>query len=103
MIVKPSNKLSLPRALVASMRPQFFAPVLPRLSLIVFRYSQPVLIRSAVRYLNSANHETSALKAGYSVILMAVVVYVGLAVSFPYPLWYLYELIGVVIVIQGRI
>lgn len=57
----------------------FLAPVLPRLSLIVFRYSQPVLISTAVRYLNSPLEEKSSNK-GYSVILMAVVVYLGLAV-----------------------
>ncbi|OIW26584.1 ABC transporter [Coniochaeta ligniaria NRRL 30616] len=78
--VRPSSKLTLPRALVASMRPQFFAPVLPRLSLMVFRYAQPVLIRRAVRYLSSPVNGTSP-RAGYSVILMAVVVYACLALS----------------------
>jgi hypothetical protein len=82
LIVKLSKKLMLPRALVASMRPQFFAPVLPRLSLIVFRYAQPVLIRNAVRYLSSPVERASP-RTGYSVILMAVVVYAGLAVSSP--------------------
>ncbi|KAB5518710.1 ABC transporter [Coniochaeta sp. 2T2.1] len=77
---KPSNKLTLPRTLVASMHPEFFAPVLPRLSLIAFRYAQPVLIRTAIRYLSLSIDEHSQ-RAGYDVILMAVVVYVGLATS----------------------
>ncbi|KAB5542688.1 ABC transporter [Coniochaeta sp. 2T2.1] len=77
---KPSNKLSLPRALVASMRPEFFAPVLPRLYLIAFRYAQPILIRTAVRYLSSSVDEYSP-RPGYDVILMAVMVYVGLATA----------------------
>ena len=64
------------------MRTHFLAPILPRLSLIVFRYSQPVLIRSAVRYLGSEAHQAS-FNAGSSVMMMAVVVYVGLAVGSP--------------------
>lgn len=84
--VKPSNKATLPKVLVASMLPQFLAPILPRLSLIIFRYSQPVLIGTAIRYLSTSPEEKSS-KAGYSVILMAVVVYIGLAVSFLH-LWY---------------
>ncbi|KAH8903310.1 ABC transporter [Coniochaeta sp. PMI_546] len=78
--VRPSNKLTLPKALVSSMRSQFFAPVLPRLCLILFRYAQPVLIRTAVRYLSTPVNETRS-RAGYSVILMAIIVYIGLALS----------------------
>jgi ATP-binding cassette, subfamily C (CFTR/MRP), member 1 len=70
----------LPKVLVASMLPDFLAPILPRLSLIAFRYSQPILISTAVRYLNAPLEEKASNKA-YSVILMAVVVYLGLAVS----------------------
>lgn len=61
------------------MLPDFLAPILPRLSLIIFRYSQPILISTAIRYLNAPLEEKSSNK-GYSVILMAVVVYLGLAV-----------------------
>lgn len=61
------------------MLPDFLAPILPRLSLIAFRYSQPILISTAIRYLNAPLEEKSP-KKGYSVILMAVVVYLGLAV-----------------------
>ena len=63
------------------MRPEFFAPVLPRLSLVAFRYAQPLLIRTAVRYLSLSVDEYSQ-RAGYNVVLMAVVVYIGLAVSY---------------------
>ncbi|KUI63063.1 Canalicular multispecific organic anion transporter 2 [Cytospora mali] len=62
------------------MLPSFLAPILPRLSLIVFRYSQPVLISTAIRYLNTPLGEKSST-SGYSVILMAVIVYLGLAIS----------------------
>lgn len=80
-VAKPSNKATLPKVLVASMLPDFLAPMLPRLSLIVFRYSQPVLIGTAIRYLSTPPEEKSS-KTGYSVILMAGVVYLGLSVSF---------------------
>lgn len=79
-VAKPSNKATLPKVLVASMLPHFLAPILPRLSLIVFRYSQPVLISTAIRYL-SAPPEEKYSGTGYSIILMAGVVYIGLAVS----------------------
>jgi len=57
----------------------FLAPIIPRFCVIVFRYAQPVLISAAIRTINSAVSRSS--KENYTVILMAVVVYVGLAVS----------------------
>lgn len=61
------------------MLPDFLAPILPRLSLIAFRYSQPIFISTAIRYLNAPLEDKSSNK-GYAVILMAVVIYLGLAV-----------------------
>ncbi|KAK2053375.1 ABC transporter [Colletotrichum caudatum] len=77
---KPETKLTLPRVLVASLLSPFLAPVVPRLFLIVFRYAQPVLISTVVRYLSTAIDEVSP-KPDYALIVMAVVVYVGLAIS----------------------
>ncbi|KAI0133901.1 ABC transporter [Xylariales sp. AK1849] len=77
---KPETKFTLPRVLVASLLSPFLAPIVPRLCLIVFRYAQPVLISSAVRYLSTVIDESSP-KSTYSVIMMAVFVYVGLAIS----------------------
>ncbi|OTA04131.1 MRP-type ABC transporter [Trichoderma parareesei] len=77
---KPVGKLTLPKVLIATTLPHFLAPILPRLCLILFRYSQPVLIRNVIRYLDASMNETST-KRDYTVVVMAVVVYVGLAIS----------------------
>ncbi|KAK1639348.1 P-loop containing nucleoside triphosphate hydrolase protein [Colletotrichum phormii] len=76
---KPEKKLTLPRVLLLSMLPQFLAPIVPRLVLVGFRYAQPVLIGTAIRSINKSSEESS--DGGYSVVPMAVVVYVGLAIS----------------------
>jgi ATP-binding cassette, subfamily C (CFTR/MRP), member 1 len=78
-VAKPEIKTTLPKVLVLSMLPHFLAPIFPRLFLIIFRYAQPVLISNAIRYISESSNENS--KTGYLVILMAVIVYVGLAVS----------------------
>ncbi|KAH9238350.1 hypothetical protein K456DRAFT_1746473 [Colletotrichum gloeosporioides 23] len=77
--VKPENKITLPRVLVSSLWSHFLAPIIPRLSLIVFRYAQSVLISTVIRYLNSSSVESS--QTGYQLIFMASTVYIGLAVS----------------------
>lgn len=77
---KPETKLTLPRVLVVTLLSPFLAPIIPRLCLIVFRYAQPVLVSRAVRYL-STNVDGNSPDAGRSLIITAVVVYVGLAVG----------------------
>ncbi|KAF4811049.1 ABC transporter atnG [Colletotrichum siamense] len=77
--VKPENKITLPRVLVNSLWSHFLAPIFPRLSLIIFRYAQPVLISTVIRYLNSSSVESS--QTGYQLIFKASIVYIGLAVS----------------------
>ncbi|KAL7815012.1 P-loop containing nucleoside triphosphate hydrolase protein [Trichoderma aethiopicum] len=77
---KPIGKLTLPKVLIATTLPHFLAPILPRLCLILFRYSQPVLIRNVIRYLDTSMNENST-KRDYTVVVMAIVVYVGLAIS----------------------
>lgn len=84
-VAKPSNKITLPKVLVASMLPHFLAPILPRLCLIAFRYSQPVLIRSTIRQLDASSSK-NASNNSYTIIFMAIIVYVGLAVSSLRPL-----------------
>jgi ATP-binding cassette subfamily C (CFTR/MRP) protein 1 len=78
---KPEKKITLPKVLVQSMLSHFLAPILPRLFLISFRYAQPVLISTAIRHMSKSSDGDWDL--GYKVILMAIVVYVGLAVSSP--------------------
>ncbi|KAL0932221.1 ATP-binding cassette containing protein [Colletotrichum truncatum] len=74
---KPERKTTLPRVLLRSMLSHFVAPVIPRLSLIAFRYAQPILISTAIRYMSNSPVEDPA--GGYSVILMAVAVYISSA------------------------
>lgn len=78
-LAKPETKTTLPKVLAKSMLPHFLAPVIPRLSLIVFRYSQPALITIAIRYLSNSSGEL--LTSGFSVVSMAVIVYLGLTAS----------------------
>ncbi|GJD04588.1 ABC transporter [Colletotrichum higginsianum] len=61
------------------MLPQFLAPIIPRLFLIVFRYAQPVLISTAIRYMSGSSAQS--VETGHLIIAMAVVIYVGLAMS----------------------
>ncbi|WYZ44670.1 hypothetical protein EsH8_VII_001106 [Colletotrichum jinshuiense] len=77
--VKPEKKTTLPKVVALSMLSHFLAPIIPRLFLIAFRYAQPVLIGTAIRHIN--NSAGKPLENGYLVILMAVIVYVGLAIS----------------------
>ncbi|KAK2041784.1 P-loop containing nucleoside triphosphate hydrolase protein [Colletotrichum somersetense] len=77
--VKPEGRATLPKVLARSMLPYFLAPVIPRLFLILFRYAQPVLISSSIRFL--AGSSTQSSDTGRWLIFMAVVIYVGLAMS----------------------
>ncbi|KAJ6003250.1 ATP-binding cassette transporter [Penicillium sp. IBT 35674x] len=54
----------------------FLAPIPPRLSLIIFRYLQPILIGLAIDFVRSASSET-----GVYLVLYAAVIYMGLAIS----------------------
>ncbi|KAF4776651.1 hypothetical protein HER10_EVM0007842 [Colletotrichum scovillei] len=76
---KPEKKMTLPKVLLRSMLPQFLAPIIPRLVLIGFRYAQPVLIGTVIRSISKSSEESQ--DDGCSVVLMAVVVYVGLAIA----------------------
>jgi ATP-binding cassette, subfamily C (CFTR/MRP), member 1 len=57
------------------------AAILPRLFLITFRYSQPVLINISVRYISNAPKERDSVDYGRWLIVGAFVVYIGLAVG----------------------
>ncbi|KAF4783878.1 hypothetical protein HER10_EVM0001269 [Colletotrichum scovillei] len=76
---KPEGRTTLPKVLARSMLPHFLAPVIPRLFLIIFRYAQPILITTAIRVLSRSS--TQSADTGYVVVLMAVAIYVGLAVA----------------------
>lgn len=77
---KPETRRTLPKVLVLSMLPHFLAPILPRLLFIAFCYAQPVLISTAIRFISQPPLQSS--ETGYPIILMAVIIYVGLAVCY---------------------
>jgi len=73
--------MTLPLVLLKSVKAPFLAAILPRLFLIMFRYSQPNLIKQSIKYVSTYSYPTEK-EYGYSLVVSAVVVYVGLAVSF---------------------
>ncbi|KAK3336055.1 ABC transporter type 1, transmembrane domain-containing protein [Cercophora scortea] len=73
-----TNSPSLPLVLGKCFLWPFLSLVVPRLCLLGFRYSQPLLISRAIVFVKSANTERGN---GYYVILEAIFVYVGLAIS----------------------
>ncbi|KAK0708156.1 putative ABC transporter [Lasiosphaeris hirsuta] len=75
----PETARSLPLALLRCLKRPFLAAILPRLFLIMFRYSQPILIRQSIRYVTAPT--TSDRNQGYWLIASAVAIYVGLALS----------------------
>jgi hypothetical protein len=70
----------LPVALLRCIRRPFLAPVIPRLFLIAFRYSQPALIRHSIQFVTSPS-AVDADNRGYWLVVAAVITYVGLGVS----------------------
>ncbi|KAK1986922.1 P-loop containing nucleoside triphosphate hydrolase protein [Colletotrichum cereale] len=75
---RPEQKMTLPKVLAQSMLPHFLAPIIPRLVLIGFRYAQPVLISITIRFMNDAPN--ARFDSTSSVVLLALFVYVGLAI-----------------------
>lgn len=73
-------KLTLLFALLRCTKNPFIAAIIPRLFLIVFRYSQPVLIKQSIRFVTIYSNETGG-EYGYWLVVSAITIYVGLAVS----------------------
>ncbi|KAI1107946.1 ABC transporter [Jackrogersella minutella] len=78
--LRPENQMTLPRVLLRCLMRPFLLAIPPRLFLTLFRYSQPIIIRRAIVFVTSdkLNDETWT---GHNLIITAVVVYVGLAIS----------------------
>ncbi|KAI1109282.1 putative ABC transporter [Nemania sp. NC0429] len=77
---KPETPASLPLALLKSLRGPFLAASAPRLCLIIFRYSQPILIEKSIKFFARPPAETDAAH-GYWLVVSAVAIYLGLALS----------------------
>jgi ATP-binding cassette, subfamily C (CFTR/MRP), member 1 len=77
---RPETKRALPLALYRCLKQPFLAAILPRLFLIVFKYSQPILIKESIRYVTTSYAITSSTYS-YWIILSGIAIYVGLAVG----------------------
>ncbi|EED19894.1 oligomycin resistance ATP-dependent permease yor1, putative [Talaromyces stipitatus ATCC 10500] len=79
-VAKPETKMSLPLALMKCVKQPFLAAIVPRLFLIIFQYSQPILIRESIRYVVAYPTNTES-NQGFWLVLSAIAVYLGLALS----------------------
>ncbi|THV47959.1 hypothetical protein BGAL_0277g00120 [Botrytis galanthina] len=77
---KPETKYSLPFALMKCLKYPFLAAVIPRLFLIAFRYSQSLLIKESIKYVMAYSIEEESSR-GFWLVVSAVAIYVGLALS----------------------
>ncbi|KAH8194053.1 hypothetical protein TruAng_011783 [Truncatella angustata] len=77
---RPGTSTTLPRVLLHTLLTPFLLVVPPRIFLTTFRYSQPLLIREAIRYLG-AIHQQEVSVDSFNIIAAAVIIYVGLAIS----------------------
>jgi ATP-binding cassette, subfamily C (CFTR/MRP), member 1 len=66
-------------ALIECLKKPFLAAIIPRLFLIVFRFSQPILIRESIRYVVAYAAGTESSQ-GFWLVLSSPVIYVGLTV-----------------------
>ena len=79
-LVKPDAKRTLPLALMKCVKEPFFAAAISRLFLIVFRYTQPTLIKESIKYV--VEYPAGAQSSdGYWLVVSAIGIYFGLAVS----------------------
>ncbi len=64
----------------------FVSAILPRLFLIMFRYSQTVLISITIQFLsNTVTKQDVLINDGSWLVFLALVIYIGLAVGCPSP------------------
>ena len=80
-LAKPESKITLPLTLLGCVKQPLLVAGIPRLFLISFRYSQPQLIKQSIRFVMTDPADTGR-KYGYWLVMSAVAIYVGLAVSF---------------------
>ncbi|KAI2473576.1 ABC transporter [Annulohypoxylon bovei var. microspora] len=78
--LRPESKMTLPRVLLSCLMKPFLLAIPPRLFLTLFRYSQPIIIRQAIIFVTSEQLRDQTW-TGPGLVMAAVVVYVGLAIS----------------------
>ncbi|KAG4028778.1 hypothetical protein MFRU_019g00660 [Monilinia fructicola] len=77
---RPETNKSLPIALLKGLKTPFLAAVMPRLFMVAFRYSQPILINESIRYIVTYPKEAES-NHGTFLIASASIIYIGLALS----------------------
>ncbi|KAI0410502.1 ABC transporter-like protein [Xylaria grammica] len=77
---EPPTTTTLILSLIKCLKIPFITAAFPRLFLIIFQYSQPTLIKRSIRYV-TADPSDSNDDYGYWLVLSAVAIYVGLAIS----------------------
>jgi hypothetical protein len=71
-------KLGLLKALIRTLRTPLLLPVLPRLALLAFTFSQPLFIESLISHLSKTTPDPNA---GYGLIGASFFIYSGMAIS----------------------
>ncbi|OTB18548.1 hypothetical protein K445DRAFT_315377 [Daldinia sp. EC12] len=78
--LRPESKMTLPKVLFVTLKRPFLLAIPPRLFLTLFRYSQPIIIRQSIQYVTS-NKPLNQIWTAQGLVIAAVIVYVGLAIS----------------------
>lgn len=78
---KPENKSTLPLVLYQCLSSPLWAATAPRAFLVLFRYSQPILIRRTIRFVSQLNEKEDDTAEAFWIMVFATLVYIGLAVG----------------------
>lgn len=70
----------MPLVLLRCLKLPFRSAVVPRLCLIIFRYSQPLLIRHTIRFVSQPPNKNNDERQGFWILISGCFVYIGLAV-----------------------
>lgn len=75
------RKHALLRTVFSCLKWQLLAPILPRLCMIGFTYSQPFMINRIITFVENDEDTESSKNIGYGLIGAAAIIYLGLAIS----------------------
>lgn len=78
---KPENKSTLPLVLYQCLSSPLWAATAPRAFLVLFRSSQPILIRRTIRFVSQLNEKEDDTAEAFWIMVFATLVYIGLAVG----------------------
>jgi hypothetical protein len=81
-LAQPETSFTLPRVLFTCFWGEILSPIVPRLFLIVFRYSQPILISVTIGFVRKSSSQDEGMGSGYWLVVLATGTYCGIAVSF---------------------